>query len=201
MSLMSLGRRLARVMTDVAVRWPRLWPLFRILMRKQFDAIAPQWDTMRNPESFAPFRAALEGVTGTPGRVLDVGTGTGEGVLAVLARFPDAEVVGVDLSERMLERARAKAPGARFEQADASALPFEAASFDLVTHANMIPFFDELARVLRPDGHALFSWSVGDQTPIYVPPGRLRDELGRRGFSDFAEFAAGNGTALLARKE
>jgi ubiquinone/menaquinone biosynthesis C-methylase UbiE len=133
--------------------------------------------------------------------VLDVGTGTGEGVLAVLARFPDAEVVGVDLSERMLERARAKAPGARFEQADASALRFEAGSFDLVTHANMIPFFDEVARVLRPGGHALFAWSVGDETPIYVPPERLRAELGRRGFSEFAEFAAGTGTALLARKE
>ena len=37
--------------------------------------------------------------------------------------------------------------------------------------------------------------------PIYVTPERLKEELGRRGFAEFAEFAAGQGTALLARKE
>jgi hypothetical protein len=65
----------------------------------------------------------------------------------------------------------------------------------------MLPFFDEVARVLRPGGSALFAFSGGAQTPIYVPPERLRAELGRRGFVEFAEFAAGNGTALLARKQ
>jgi ubiquinone/menaquinone biosynthesis C-methylase UbiE len=166
-----------------------------------FDSIAPQWDTMRSPESYAPFGAALEAVAPPPADVLDVGTGTGQGVLAISQRFPDARVVGVDLSERMLERARTKVPAARFERADASALPFPRASFDLVTHANMIPFFDEVARVLRPNGLALFAFSVGAATPIYVSAERLRDELERRGFADFAEFAAGNGTALLARKQ
>jgi SAM-dependent methyltransferase len=197
----TLGQRFARLITDAAVRWPRLWPVFRRAMEKQFDSIAPCWDTMRSPESFAPFRAALAAVHTAPDDVLDVGTGTAEGVLAVAERFPDARVVGVDLSERMLERAREKAPNARFQRADASALPFPAASFDLVTHANMIPFFDEVARVLRRGGHALFAFSVGAETPIYVPGDRLRAELTRRGFADFAEFAAGNGTALLARKQ
>jgi hypothetical protein len=64
----------------------------------------------------------------------------------------------------------------------------------------MIPFFDELARVVKPGGQALFAFSMGAGTPIYVPAERLRTELGRRGFTEFAEFAAGNGTALLARK-
>jgi hypothetical protein len=64
----------------------------------------------------------------------------------------------------------------------------------------MIPFFDEVARLLRPGGHALFAFSAGAQTPIYVPFERLRDELARRGFSEFAEFDAGQATALLARK-
>jgi hypothetical protein len=54
--------------------------------------------------------------------------------------------------------------------------------------------------VLAPGGQALFAFSAGPETPIYVPAERLRAELGRRGFTEFAEFAAGNGTALLARK-
>ena len=55
----------------------------------------------------------------------------------------------------------------------------------------MIPFFDELARVVAPGGAVVFSFSGGAETPIYVPPERLRTELGRRGFADFAEFSAG----------
>ena len=198
---MTFGQRLARMITDAAVRWPRAWPLFRRVTERMFDSIAPRWDTMRGPESFAPFRAALGSVSPEPADVLDVGTGTGEGALVLAAQFPAARVLGVDLSERMLDRARAKVPSARFDRADASALPFPAASFDLVTHANMIPFFDEVARVLRPGGQALFAFSAGAETPIYVPAQRLRDELALRGFADFAEFAAGNGTAFLARKQ
>ena len=105
----------------------------------------------------------------------------------------------------MLARARANTPAelagrVRFEQADAEQLPYPDGAFDLVTLANMIPFFDELARVIAPGGSALFAFSVGDQTPIYVAPQRLRSELSARGFTDFGEFAAGNGTALVARR-
>jgi len=88
----------------------------------------------------------------------------------------------------------------RFDRADASALPFGDGSFELVTHANMIPFFDEIARVVTPGGHALFAFSSGAETPIYVPVERLRGELARRGFTEFAEFDVGRGNALLARK-
>ena len=87
-----------------------------------------------------------------------------------------------------------------FEPADASALPYADGSFQLVAHANMIPFFDELTRVLAPGGQVLFAFSGGDATPIYVAPERLRAELEGRGFTEFADFAAGHGTALLARK-
>jgi SAM-dependent methyltransferase len=88
----------------------------------------------------------------------------------------------------------------RFEAADAARLPFEDDSFDLVLLANMIPFFDELDRVLAPGGYLLVSFSAGPETPIWVPPERLRRELGARGFTDFADFEGGGGTALLARK-
>jgi hypothetical protein len=46
----------------------------------------------------------------------------------------------------------------------------------------------------------IVAFSSGAGTPIYVPPERLRAELSRRGFSDFAEISTNPGTALLARK-
>jgi SAM-dependent methyltransferase len=199
-----LGRRFARFATNAVVRRPMLWRLVRPLLRTQFERIAPQWDSMRGPESFAPFDAALDSL-GSPRRVLDLGTGTGEAAFRVAHRLPGAEVVGVDLAQAMIDEARRKTPPelrdrVRFEPGDATRLPFEDGAFDLVTLANMIPFFDELARVVAPGGAALFSFSLGPATPIYVPPERLRAELGRRGFTEFAEFSAGNGTALVARK-
>ena len=199
-----LGRKFARLATNVAVRDPRLWRFFRPLVRKQFDTIAREWDTMRDPAHLAPYERALEAIEAAPARALDLGTGTGQGAFAIARHFPAAEVVGADLAERMLAEARAKTPPEladriRFERADASALPYADGSFELVAHANMIPFFDELARVLAPGGYALFAFSVGDETPIYVPSERLRKELSRRGFTEFADFTAGKGSAFLAR--
>jgi demethylmenaquinone methyltransferase / 2-methoxy-6-polyprenyl-1,4-benzoquinol methylase len=195
-----LGMWFARFATDTVVRRPSLWPLFRTLIRKQFDQIAPVWDQGRDPGHLAAYEEALASIDGDVRRAIDVGTGTGEGALALARRFPDADVVGVDLSEGMLAQARRKAPDLRFERADASQLPFPDASFDVVAHANMIPFFDEIERVTAPGGWALFGWSIGPETPIYVPPERLKAELASRGFADFADFAAGRGTAFLARK-
>jgi SAM-dependent methyltransferase len=201
----NVGQRLGRFATDVVVRRPGLWRLFRGSIRRQFDELAPQWDAMRSAGHNESLHAVLDAVPGAPRRILDVGTGTGTAARAIAARWPDADVTGVDMSERMLGEARRLLPPelaerVRFEQADASALPFPDESFDLVTLANMIPFFDEIDRVLVPGATVAFAWSVGPQTPIYVPSERLRAELGRRGFGEFRELSAGPGTALLARK-
>ena len=201
----TIGRKFARLVTNVVVGRPRLWRVFRSLMRKQFDTLAPVWDEMRSPDAFAPHIAALDAIDPPPRTVLDLGTGTGSAALAIASRFPNAQVVGADLSERMIEHARRRIPAGdedriRFELADASQLPYEDGAFDLVSLANMIPFFDELARVVATGGYVLTSFSGGPSTPIYVPPGRLRQEFSSRGFSDFADFEAGSGTALLARK-
>jgi ubiquinone/menaquinone biosynthesis C-methylase UbiE len=199
------GQRFARLATDVSVRWPRLWPLFRPLIRRQFDKLAPQWDAMRTPESFAPFEAPLDALETPPRRIMDLGTGTGRAAFSLASRFPDAEVVGVDIAEEMLADARARMPSeleprVRFESADAAKLPFEDGSFDLIVLANMIPFFDELARVTAPAGAVVIGFTAGPETPIYVEPARLREQLSTRGFSEFAEFSAGRGTSMLARK-
>ncbi len=201
----TVGRKFARIATNITVRRPRLWRALRPLMRAQFDNLAPRWDQMRSADPLASLDRALEDVGGSPARVLDLGTGTGLGAFLVARRFPEAEVVGVDLAPRMVEEARRKTPPelagrVSFQQADASRLPFPDAAFDLVTLANMIPFFDELARVTAPGGSVAFSFSAGPETPIWVPPERLRNELSRRGFADFADFQAEAGTALLARK-
>jgi SAM-dependent methyltransferase len=203
--LETIGRRFARVATDAVVRRPRLWWLFRGPLRKQFDLLAPRWNTMRSPDHLAPFEAALAAVDQPPRRALDIGTGTGAGAVAIARRFPGTEVVGIDLSEAMLAEARRTLPAelasrVRYEGGDASRLPYDDSAFDLLALANMIPFFDELTRVLAPGGSVVFGFSGGAGTPIYVPPERLRMELERRGFADFAEFEAGAGTAFLARK-
>jgi SAM-dependent methyltransferase len=197
----SLGRRFARLATNAVVRRPVVWRLFRGALRRQFDRLAPDWDKIIQPDHLAAFERALDEVQPPPRRALDLGTGTGAAALAVARRFPDAEVVGIDLADSMIEAARRKSDRVRFEVADAAALPFEDGAFDLVTHANMIPFFDELARVVAPGGYVVFGFSGGSETPIYVDPSRLRSELERREFTHFAELEVGRGTAFLARKD
>jgi ubiquinone/menaquinone biosynthesis C-methylase UbiE len=202
----TLGRKLARLATNAVLARPALWRVFRPLLQKQFDRLAPGWDELRRPGAFAALEQALAAVPGEPKRVLDLGTGTGAAAFEAARRFPSAEVVGVDLAEQMLAQARSKTPPelagrVTFQPADAERLPFEDGSFDLVLLANMIPFFDELARVVAPGGHVVFSFSGGSETPIWVPPDRLRSELSARGFAEFADFEAAGATALLARKD
>jgi ubiquinone/menaquinone biosynthesis C-methylase UbiE len=196
--------RFARLVTDVVVRRPFLWRLLRGRVRAMFDAVAPIWETRIGPDHVAALELALAELD-APRRALDLGSGTGVAAQAVARRFPAAEVVGVDLAPMMVAEAERMLPAelagrVHFEAGDASALRFADREFELVTLANMIPFFDELARVTRAGSAIVISFSRGAETPIYVPPERLRRELGRRGFAEFAAFSAGPATALLARR-
>jgi len=90
-------------------------------------------------------------------RVLDACCGTGD--LAIEARRAGADVVGLDFSEPMLERARRKEPAIEWVRGDVLALPFDDASFDAVTVGFGVRNVDDLAaglrelrRVLRPGG-------------------------------------------------
>jgi ubiquinone/menaquinone biosynthesis C-methylase UbiE len=198
------GQRFARFVTDAVVRRPALWRVFRGPLRNMFDGLAPTWETRIGPHHLLALDLALEG-TPAPRRILDLGTGTGVVALALGERYPEAEVVGVDLSPGMIEEARGKlqsglAGRVRFEVGDASALAFRDDDFDLVVLSNMIPFPDELARVVASGGTLVLSFSRGAETPIYVAPERLRGELGSRGFAEFAEFSAEPATAFRAKR-
>ena len=203
--LEALGRRFARVATRAVVARPALWRVFRRPLRAQFDWLAPVWEGRRGPESLASLDVALSRLDFEPGRVLDLGTGTGLAARFVARRYPRAEIVGVDLSPAMVDEAERLLPAdldgrVTFRVADASALPFSDAEFDLVVLLNMIPFFEELARVMAPAAAAVFAWSSGPETPIYVPPETLRDRLAPLGFRSFEDVAAGAATALVARR-
>jgi trans-aconitate 2-methyltransferase len=70
-------------------------------------------------------RAAIDLLAQVPleraGRIVDVGCGPGNSTELLALRYPDADILGLDNSPAMLEAARARLPGARFEAADAAA--------------------------------------------------------------------------------
>ena len=199
-----LGRRFARLATRAVVAEPRLWSLFRRPLRAQFDLIASSWEGRGGPDALGALDALLDRID-PPRRALDLGAGTGKAARLLARRFPQAEVVGVDLAPAMVQEARGLldpefADRVRFDVADASALPFGDGEFDLVVLLNMIPFFPELARVTAPGGALIFASYSGPATPIYVPPETLRARLEPLGFGEFEEVAKGDGTGFLARR-
>lgn len=198
---MTWSQRFARLVTDLVVRMPALWPLLRPALTRIFDRIAPCWDEATGPERMVAYEAALERVPGEPARALDLGTGTGDGAIAIACRWPGADVLGVDVSAGMIAEARRKAPGLRFEVADARRLDVADGAFDFVAMNNVIPFFDELGRIVAPGGQLVVAFSRGPQTPIYVAPGRLRRGLERAGFELVEEVATNPGTAIVARRQ
>jgi SAM-dependent methyltransferase len=204
--LQSAGRRFARIATRAVVARPLLWGLFRGPLRRQFDSLAGSWESRIGEEGLMPLGAVLDLLAEQPRKALDLGTGTGKAARVVATRFQGAQVVGVDLAPEMIKEAARVLPTelqgrVTFAVADGSSLPFPDGAFDLFLLQNAIPFFDELRRVTAPGGHAVFAFSYGAQTPIWVPPETLRARLGEAGFGDFQEVAAGSGIALLATRE
>ena len=92
-----------------------------------------------------------------------------------LAADLGAEPLGVDFSEAMLETARQKYPGHRFEQGDAENLKYGDNSFDAVVCAFGVLHFAypkkalaEFYRVLKPGGHMVYSvWTSLDSNPFF----------------------------------
>jgi ubiquinone/menaquinone biosynthesis C-methylase UbiE len=108
-------------------------------------------------------------------RVLDLGCGPGHTALALAAR--GCEVIGLDLTEPMLEQARRLAAErglrtVRFERGDVEALPYPEGAFDRVTSRLSAHHYPdpqaalcEVARVLRPGGVFLLSDTIAPEDP------------------------------------
>jgi len=150
----------------------------------RYDRIASMYDRMEVlPErGFSPMRKKLWSlISGT--RVLEVGVGTGKNFRYHPA---GADVTGIDLSGRMLERAQRRAQdldlSLPLEQMDAQHLAFPDGSFDAVVATfvfcsvpDAVWGLQELARVVRPGGKVLLLEHVRIDRPAWV--GRLMDVL------------------------
>jgi demethylmenaquinone methyltransferase / 2-methoxy-6-polyprenyl-1,4-benzoquinol methylase len=131
-------------------------------VRTMFDRIAPVYDAMNRAMTAGldqRWRQLAAAAAVRPGdRVLDACCGTGDLALADL-RAGASEVVGLDFSERMLERARRKTAAIEWVHGDVLALPFVDGAFDAATVGFGVRNVDdleaglrELRRILRPAG-------------------------------------------------
>ena len=138
-------------------------------------SIPALYDRMLVPMLFAPWADDLtERVAALgPHDLLEIAAGTGVVTERLARALPHANIVATDLNPAMLDEARRHAAPVTFQAADAQALPFADASFDLVACQFGVMFYPdrpaaqrEARRVLRPAGHYLFSvWDSIDRNP------------------------------------
>lgn len=133
-----------------------------------FDDIAAKYDRFNHFSSFGADRSwrrkAVRAIADTdqPIKVLDVATGTADFAIAVLKKAAyGSSVIGIDLSEGMLQVGRKKVRNlpVKLMQGDAENLQFEDSTFDRVCVAfgvrnfeNLIKGLEEMQRVLKPGG-------------------------------------------------
>jgi len=152
-------------------------PLDRKSVRAAFARAAARYDTaaVLQREIADRLLARLDYMRIAPQRILDLGCGTGYAMGLLRKRYPDAQLVGLDIALAMTAMAQAHTQPrwpfglgrylsrSCFINADAEALPFADHSFDLI-FSNLVlqwcdpdSVFRECRRVLRPGGLLLFT--------------------------------------------
>ncbi len=143
-------------------------PAHRLDEAKVVDAYrrwAPVYDNTFGRITTEGRRQAVEYVNLSSGKVLELGVGTG---LSLSNYKPDLEIVGIDISPDMLERARERVAAdglenvAGLHEMDAAALDFPDASFDTVVAMYVmtvvpdpVAVMREVSRVCKPGGQVL----------------------------------------------
>ena len=150
-----------------------------------FDRISPKYDRLNHLLSFnidKVWRRKTAKVVSKirPKAILDLATGTADLALALAKRNPQAHIIGIDISEKMLEIGKAKIEKHGLESqielnlGDAATLPFEDNTFDAVTVAFGVRNFEkldkslaEIHRVLKPEGHIfILEFSMPERYPM-----------------------------------
>ena len=132
-----------------------------------FNMIARKYDLINNIMSFGTHlgvkSSSIKNLEIRPhSNVLDLCCGTGD-LAGLIKKFqPDACVTGIDFSENMLDIAKDKYSNVRFLQGDATNLPYEDNTFDIVTMGfglrniqNAEKAVEEVYRILKPTGKFL----------------------------------------------
>ena len=176
-------------------------------IREEYDRIAGRYEKHAALESEVGKRL-LERVTfgrGDPAVVLDLGCGTGTATAELKKTLRKAKVIGLDVSGGMLAEAGRKTRltrPVRWVRADINSLPLAQNSVDLVFSNLAMPWlkgfgnlFDEVRRVLKPDGMFLFStMGPASYSQVYEAMSQTTDDFERPAFPDILEV----GDALTA---
>lgn len=142
-------------------------PARRSHIASVFDELSPGWHEAHITDlRLAPLEDALErgGLEG--GTVVELGAGTGAGTERLARWGPIA--AAIELSPGMLARVGHRL--APFVRGDAAELPLRSRSVDVLVLVNMFLFAVEVDRILRPDGCLLWVNTLGEETPIHLPP-------------------------------
>ena len=150
-----------------------------------FDRISPKYDALNhllslNIDKVWRRKTAKSVAKSQPKTILDLATGTADLALALANQNPKAHIIGMDISEKMLEIGQKKVKkqdlGKQIELrlGDAAHLPFEDGSFDAVTVAFGVRNFEdldkglsEISRVLMPEGQAvILEFSMPERFPV-----------------------------------
>ena len=150
-----------------------------------FDRISPRYDRLNHLLSFNTDKVwrrktAKAVAKCQPKTVLDLATGTADLAMAVAKRNPQAYIIGMDFSEKMLDIGKAKVEQRKMDGqielrlGNAVALPFGDNTFDAVTVAFGVRNFEDLEkglteihRVLKPDGNVfILEFSMPEQFPM-----------------------------------
>lgn len=153
-------------------------------VHEMFDRIAPTYDTLNHVLSWQIDKLWRRRVVQivrrcAPRRILDLATGTGDLAIALAEEIRSAHVLGIDLSQRMLDEARRKVSELGLDErvllapGDAEAIELSDGAVDVVTVAfgvrnfgNLERGLQEIARVLRPGGTAVILEFSTPHNPI-----------------------------------